>query len=173
MRFPIKDIAESGTDVRVPVTEAWMTKECPDLDARPDGLQLTGRLLPGGDTFILTGRIAGALFTTCSRCLEAARVPLDIPVAVSFVEKSKLVEDDADGNLEGTDVLGFEDEIIDLGPEIRDEILLFLPQSNLCREDCAGLCPVCGGNRNQTVCFCVEQQKVKSSKFADLAKLKS
>ena len=47
------------------------------------------------------------------------------------------------------------DDDIDLGPLVRDAIVLELPMAPLCREDCAGLCPQCGANRNEGDCGCV------------------
>ena len=39
---------------------------------------------------------------------------------------------------------------------IREQVLLALPGRTLCREDCQGLCPHCGANRNSTPCQCEE-----------------
>jgi len=69
--------------------------------------------------------------------------------------------------------LTFADGTIDLSPELRDELMLAVPVSVLCREGCIGLCAVCGGNRNITPCDCVEQQRQSQSRFAVLGKLKS
>lgn len=44
---------------------------------------------------------------------------------------------------------------IDLRPLVREVALLDAPDSPLCRADCAGLCPVCGVDRNLTACACV------------------
>lgn len=41
---------------------------------------------------------------------------------------------------------------------VREQVLLSLPDRSLCREDCKGLCPHCGGNRNETNCHCGEQK---------------
>lgn len=43
---------------------------------------------------------------------------------------------------------------IDLSVGIREAIVLSLPITFLCREQCLGLCPVCGINRNKTKCKC-------------------
>ena len=43
---------------------------------------------------------------------------------------------------------------IDLTEFVHDTLLLAVPMKILCREDCRGLCPVCGVNRNQTDCQC-------------------
>lgn len=41
---------------------------------------------------------------------------------------------------------------LDLEPLVRDAVLLALPLDPLCRDDCRGLCPVCGEDRNQVSC---------------------
>ena len=46
------------------------------------------------------------------------------------------------------------DDTIDLGPLVRDAIVLDLPMAPLCRDDCAGLCPQCGADRNEGTCGC-------------------
>ena len=43
---------------------------------------------------------------------------------------------------------------IDLGPEIRDELLLAIPFQNLCSDKCGGICPTCGVNLNHETCKC-------------------
>ncbi len=46
------------------------------------------------------------------------------------------------------------DDFVDLGPLAHDAIFLDLPLAPLCREDCAGLCPYCGIDRNEATCEC-------------------
>ena len=43
---------------------------------------------------------------------------------------------------------------LDLRPATRELVLLDAPSTPLCRPDCAGLCPYCGGNRNEVACDC-------------------
>jgi uncharacterized protein len=172
MRYKIKDIGDEGVEIRVPVTAAWLQTECPDLEARPgeSGLELTGRLERSGEDFLLRGDLRGDLLTTCGRCLEPATVHVDQPVAVSFVEEDE-AKDDEDEEDAG-DVLSFSGGEIDLGPELRDEILLAMPIGPLCRPECGGICSVCGGNRNLTPCDCEEQQRIRNSKLSALKNIK-
>ena len=44
--------------------------------------------------------------------------------------------------------------VIDLNPDIRDEIILGYPMRPLCRPDCKGLCSRCGKNLNEGECNC-------------------
>jgi uncharacterized protein len=175
MLFKVKDIGEQGVDVDLPVTAAWLAQQCPDLDARPGagGLRFSGQLAPSGEDFLLQGRLEGNLETVCSRCLEPATLVLEVPVAVVYAEKDSAERDQEEDTLDAPDVLPFEDGVVDLGPEIRDEILLAIPVSVLCQPECAGLCPVCGGNRNQRPCDCAEREAARGGKLAGLAKFKS
>jgi uncharacterized protein len=179
MRFKIKDIGDDGLAVDLPVTAAWLHAECPDLEGKPGlgGLSLRGRLEKSGDDVLLRGELRGVLDSACSRCLESARIAFDVPLVVSFVEKEAETgkgkgddeEDDDDG-----DVVYFEGGEIDLGAELRDEILLAMPINPLCPrgESCLGLCPVCGGNRNSAPCHCADKQQQVTGKLSALGKIK-
>jgi uncharacterized metal-binding protein YceD (DUF177 family) len=177
MKFKVKDIGEDGIDVDLAITPAWLAQQCADLELRPDPdsgkrFGFRGRIEVTADDYLLRGKLNGGLLVPCARCLEPAKLPLDVDVSVVYVEhEDNKAEDDDD--IDAPDVLTFEDGTIDLSPELRDEILLAVPVSVLCREDCAGLCSVCGNNRNLTPCDCVERQQQSQSKFAVLAKLKS
>jgi uncharacterized protein len=48
----------------------------------------------------------------------------------------------------------YDHDELNLDSLIETETTLALPMKPLCREDCRGLCPVCGGNRNVTPCTC-------------------
>lgn len=172
MLFKIKDIGDDGLEVDLPVTADWLAEQCPDLGARPaaGGLHLRAVLEKSGDDVLLRGELRGALETACSRCLEGARVELDLPLTVSFVEKGADADDDEDDD--DGDVVYFDGGEIDLGAELRDEILLFMPINPLCQEGCRGLCSVCGANRNLAPCDCEERQRQVTSKLSALGKIK-
>ena len=64
----------------------------------------------------------------------------------------------ADGPLSGPsdeEIYPIDDDVVDLGPLVRDAIVLELPMAPLCTQDCAGLCPQCGANLNEGACGCV------------------
>ena len=48
----------------------------------------------------------------------------------------------------------FDGDIIDIGDLVRDIIISAQPTKHLCKEDCKGLCSVCGANLNKTDCGC-------------------
>jgi uncharacterized protein len=169
MRFKINEIGPEGLSLDVPITSEWLAAACPDLGAQPGaaGLALRGRLTRSGDDYLLIGHVGGALETSCARCLEPARVKIDVSMTVTFVPADDDEELDEDG-----DVVGFAGNEIDVSDEVRDEILLAIPVQVVCQESCKGLCSVCGGNRNTTPCECEAEQRQASSRFAALGKLK-
>jgi uncharacterized protein len=170
MRFKINEIGDEGLALNVAVTADWLQTVSPDLEARPGlgGLTLRGRLIKSGADYLLQGNILGMLETACARCLETARLSVDVPVTLTFVP----ADDDDDSIGDEPDVVGFAGREIDISDQLRDEIVLAIPVKPLCAESCRGLCPVCGGNRNHEPCDCEEQQRQSASRFATLGNLK-
>lgn len=169
MRFKINEIGAEGLPLHVPVTAEWVAAACPDAELRPGprGLALDGRIEKMGEDYLLRAHLRGELETSCARCLEPARIPIDVPLALTFVSSDADKTDDD----EDPDVVALKGAEIDVGDEVRDEILLAVPINALCSEACKGLCGVCGGNRNLSACSC-KADAVPAGKFASLAKLK-
>lgn len=120
-----------------------------------------------GNRVAMTGRVTTALEVACSRCLEPFRVPVDARVDLTFypatdplatakpARTSPKLDDDGDEVKE--DDLGvsfYSDDVIDLEQIMREQFYLALPMKPLCTDDCKGLCPVCGINRNREACSC-------------------
>jgi uncharacterized protein len=118
------------------------------------------RAIEGG--FLLNGAIEYHQGIACARCLE----PVDQDVALSF--DAFLVPSQARGSAKsGSADLDEEVELaaedlsvtlvgdeIETGEFVVEQVLLNLPIRALCREDCQGLCPTCGDNRNESKCSC-------------------
>ena len=109
----------------------------------------------------LVGRVGATLECDCSRCLEPFKVPVDTAFDVMFLPAESNTAAPSRGESEEEEVqeddLGvafYKDETLDLGQLIREQFFLALPMKPLCREDCRGLCPVCGINRNRETCSC-------------------
>lgn len=180
MLFKIKEIGDDGLSFDLPIKAPWLAQECANMDAVPSagGLRVRGQLLASGNDVFLRGQLRGGLDTTCSRCLEKARVAVDVPLTITFrpkppEEEAVWNDDDEDEEDEDLDVAHYHGDELDLTPEIRDQILLAFPIKPLCREDCLGLCSVCGGDRNQVACDCEERQAAARLPLATvLGKLK-
>jgi uncharacterized protein len=114
----------AGTDVRLDVKFEAVTE---------------GVLVTGSATVPLAGE--------CARCLA----PLASSVTASFTELYLYTRDlhdrrdRFDENTEQDDEeLHLDGDLLDLEPVLRDAVVLALPMSPLCREDCPGLCVECG-----------------------------
>lgn len=95
------------------------------------------------DGVVVRGSITTRYVAQCSRCLRPIAREVHVGVRELFETHP----------LDGETYLLRGDEI-DLEEPVRDTVLLNLPLVPLCRDDCAGLCPVCGGDRNERPCAC-------------------
>ena len=62
--------------------------------------------------------------------------------------------EDVELTLRDLELIPVQGDEVNPDPEIAQELIMAVPQSVLCREDCAGLCPVCGIDRNKNECTC-------------------
>jgi len=65
-----------------------------------------------------------------------------------------------------------QNELINLTPDVREDILLALPMVVLCSADCRGLCPGCGANLNREKCKCRRPPKANVWDALDDLRLK-
>jgi uncharacterized protein len=116
-----------------------------ELASVPDDEPIVGELLLESvvEGILVSGRLGGTLRLRCARCLTDFERPFAVDVHEMFVERP---DDDADDY--PLDPQG----ALDPGQMVRDVVGVELPFSPLCRPDCEGLCPVCGGNRNLGEC---------------------
>lgn len=97
--------------------------------------------------------VDGRFATSCHRCLERVDEPISCEFDVAVRRGAESVADDAD--LEYMTIGPMEHEI-DIGPVLQENVVVDVPMIILCKEDCRGLCPSCGNNRNQDSCKCEE-----------------
>ena len=63
-------------------------------------------------------------------------------------------EDGLELSAEDLDVLYYDDLVVPFDPLVEEQVQLELPLKALCRDDCRGLCPMCGADRNLAPCAC-------------------
>jgi len=112
------------------------------------------------------GTFQGEVTVACSRCVEPVRIPIDEKLRVTFMPRHELPDaaaedaggkDEAEGDEvaeEDLDLFPYDGEVVDLEPLFREQFVLAVPFAPLCREDCKGLCPQCGIDRNTSTCSC-------------------
>jgi len=110
-----------------------------------------------GDAIEVSGRLDSAVTLSCGRCLApvASRVEIDILLCYSSKgEPGGSQEEDIEIGSEELGLIFYAGQEINLRPDLEQEIIMALPQHVLCKDNCQGLCPVCGGNLNQKSCAC-------------------
>ena len=107
-----------------------------------------------GENFALRGRASTRSHEECARCLKPFEVPREFEFQ-AFAERATAgggKKDDPDDEY----VIRHDGRVLVLDDEVREQALLARPMTSLCREDCPGLCPRCGGDRSEGSCHCAE-----------------
>lgn len=160
MKININSIPEEGLEIRETKDRSWL----PTLfggagadDFTLDEVQVVCQIRRLEQTAFLNGTVATVIRTACSRCLEQAELPVNVPfrytlmpAAEDRMEEVELTEEDLEYGV-------YDGEIIDCDPLIYEQIVLQIPMKVLCRDDCRGLCPQCGANLNLGACSCPEK----------------
>ena len=162
MRFELSPI-------RQPETEYHRVFQPADLSGGEEEYRVTGpvdlRMVihKDQDRYRLVGTVKAELELVCSRCLDPFALPVDRSFDLRFLPagtvEPRTDADDEEIEVEDDDVslTFYRDEQIDLNELLREQFYLALPMKPLCREDCKGICPQCGTNRNTAPCECNPQ----------------
>lgn len=105
-----------------------------------------GQYVFDGKGFGVEGRVQIVLRSVCARCAESFDEPLSFGFAERFAKPAEIEED--------SETYPYEGDRLSLRQAVMDNLFLHLPLTSVCREDCKGLCPVCGVNRNEASCDC-------------------
>ncbi len=150
MVIRVSEIPDEGLQIegveafRNPFTEASWTLEALSLFVEKTGEEV-----------LVQGHLAALIPQVCGRCLEAFTFRAMAEVDTRFAprppaardQKVELTPDDLELDF-------YDNDLLDLNRLIQTEAMLGLPMKPLCRDECRGLCLVCGGNRNSNPCAC-------------------
>jgi uncharacterized protein len=117
--------------------------------------EVSGRVRRDGNEVVLRGKLHAKLEAVCDRCLK----PVELPISTEFTERfvpavSWAAEDQHELRQDDLNLAVFDGEAIELDELVREELLLAVPVNVLCGQECKGLCPVCGIDRNLSNCQC-------------------
>ncbi|MEG1727785.1 MAG: DUF177 domain-containing protein [Acidaminococcaceae bacterium] len=105
-----------------------------------------GELSNAGEVLLLKATVQATVNRECSRCLKQFEVQSKAEVLEKFFPaNAKNIEKDA---------FSYEFDVVDITEAIREGLLVVEPLKALCKEDCQGLCPVCGIDKNVDSCEC-------------------
>jgi uncharacterized protein len=158
-----RDIALSNEFVRDALAGDPMRDalERPDDDDHAGQGQAKLSFYGEGDSVFARGTLEGWFEVACGRCVGPVRVILDETLAATFRPRELVPDDVPHGEGEEVelteddiDLYPYEGEELDLGPVLREQIILAVPYAPICREECKGLCPQCGVDLNISSCHC-------------------
>jgi uncharacterized protein len=154
MRIELEKLEESGGKF----SRIYQLDELPleDTELRlVEPSEIHGRIRRKGAEVELRGELRAKVAAPCGRCLKPVELVIQSKFAERFVPavswgaeaQHELTEEDLNLSV-------FDGEAIELDDLVREEILLETPGHVLCGENCKGLCPVCGIDRNLGNCQC-------------------
>lgn len=134
MKVNVKRIPEEGETLQGTEPPSIIEVDEPDVHFEQD-IEYDFHAQIQSGALLVVGKVRTPVTLRCSRCLQIFRMPLQVKQFVFHQE------------LKGED-------FVDLTENLREDIILELPQRALCRPDCRGLCPVCGKDLNEGACKC-------------------
>lgn len=108
------------------------------------------------DGVLVRARLAVEARVECSRCLSDTTI--EVPVTFSEEFAAGTPGSNAEIDPEPDQFTIDDQHLLDLNEAIRQYVQTALPLQPVCRDDCRGLCPDCGVNRNEQPCTCADQQ---------------
>ncbi len=138
MKIHIRDIPEEGLALNSTFPNDLIDKREDDGLTFIEPLDLHLKVYKAQDELIVHIGTRGKFHAFCSRCLTDVKQDYKTQADLFYQIESR-----------GAD-------FIDITEDLRQEILLNLPDRVLCCKDCQGICPQCGTNLNENKCNCKE-----------------
>lgn len=172
----VDELGEGGVERTVVLEDAWLQPLLtPQFRTTGAEVQVDFRAHRIADNVDAKGTAATRVAYACSRCGSDAVLPLQTEFEVLFVpagsDNVNLADDGEGADLGGDFAMEeIRGGVVDLEAALAEAVVLAMPAYPLCREDCRGVCPACGANRNEETCTCGAQPT--DARFAVLAKLR-
>lgn len=198
MLVKIEEIQEPGLKKSEPIKPEVLSSALADSEgfALVSSTPLQASFKKVSGRVFVQGHFTATLNAPCKRCTTDVPVPIDVSFSLRMVpeamapraddtvegavpkvrRKYSKKEDDgqsafaASFELDEIDAEPFNGKTIDLDPVVREQVLLALPVSVVCRDDCKGLCSTCGQDLNEKDCGHgkVKEVDVRLAKLKDI-----
>ena len=134
IRIAVRDIASKGLEINQTIPKEGIGLTDEEIDLRSP-LAVEAHLEKIENVVVAQAQVKVTHGYVCSRCLEDFARQENMDYHFDFPLEPGM-------------------EYIDLGEEIRQEMILANPARILCKDDCKGICPKCGANLNVETCKC-------------------
>jgi uncharacterized protein len=152
MRIRVSDgIRQAGDPFEFEVSERFVSQTYGErVVAFSEPISVAGTYVYDGKAFTVSARAEAAVEAVCARCTKPFVERVSFRFSERFVKGEEFSPEDETYPYTG-------DELV-LDKAVLDNLFLELPIASVCREDCKGLCPVCGADRNTTACNCTIEE---------------
>lgn len=159
MQIEVASLAESGKGFDHQYQPGELSLEDERIRLLDPQPYVRGRIRSDRGRVRVTGKLTGHLQLECDRCLKPVKSAVAAKFSREYVTTAEyeaqhaveLSEDDLNLSV-------FEGAVIDVDSLVREELLLAAPDQVLCHQDCQGICPTCGVDRNTAACDCETAQ---------------
>ena len=145
-----------------------------DLDRVPlvelSPVRFSGEVAAIEGGFSVAGRLAYSGSLECSRCLAPYPFSVDEDFSLVLYPHKAGQAPERELGRDELDVSFYDAPEVPVRPIVEERIQMAVPMKPLCREDCAGLCPTCGADRNRGDCGC--RTETTDPRWEALSKLK-
>lgn len=138
------DVRELDINMTVEITDELDVKflDCPRIEG--SAVNMSGYIE-------LSAKLNVRYETVCARCLKPLEEDMTLELRYPIAESLE--------NMDNDEYIIPVNGLIDLSELVRENIILNLPISHVCSEDCKGLCSKCGADLNLGDCGCVRVEK--------------
>ncbi len=137
-----------------------------DCEFRPldnlfsSAVKVTGEIKSAAGLVSIDALAKTSITKPCDRCASVTTKELSVPVKHFLVER--LNDEDCD------EYILVPDLTLNVPDLVLEDIYLSLPSRFLCKDDCKGLCPLCGKNLNEGGCTCKRPVDPRLSVLSEL-----
>jgi uncharacterized protein len=146
--IPLSAIKKGQSDFSI---EVEMTVPYADERVTCQQIRLDTHVTRLGEDLLIQLKLLADCFFNCDRCGENFRRPIQGEITTLFTADKLKLEGTEGGEIRWLDAHATE---LDLKQEVIDVFFLSIPEKVICREDCRGLCTLCGTNLNLMQCQC-------------------
>ena len=117
---------------------------------------VSGKVWLAGNEVFVNGHVETRAKVECDRCLQPVETPVNTDFDLEYITGSEYESNGMAVELTEAElsVSVFDGEAIDVDEIVKEQVVLAVPTRMLCREDCKGICPECGTDRNTGDCNC-------------------
>lgn len=172
MEIQLKELKEGKTNFDFGVQKGKILEIGENTGVKVKNFKVWGIISKSRLEYFLVLHIKAKVVLQCARCLKKFEKNFEEKGEYYIkIGKDKLLrKKEVEIQEEDINTIYLEETILNLIPLSRELILLAIPMKPLCKEDCLGLCPVCGKDRNVEKCDCEIEVQTPLSVLKDIFK---